>query len=108
MSHATKAKWPEKYRYIAVEGPIGAGKTTLARALAERIAATVLLEDPGANPFLPGFYQDSARYALPTQLFSVSTGESGARSESGRHVQPPDGRRFHPRQGCAVREPDAQ
>ena len=60
---------PEKYRYIVVEGPIGAGKTSLARRLAEAIGATTLLEDPGANPFLPGFYQDRARYALPAQLF---------------------------------------
>jgi deoxyadenosine/deoxycytidine kinase len=60
---------PEKYRYIAVEGPIGAGKTSLARMLAERSGSAALLEDPDANPFLPGFYQDSARYALPTQLF---------------------------------------
>jgi deoxyadenosine/deoxycytidine kinase len=60
---------PEKYRYIAVEGPIGAGKTSLARMLAECSGSAALLEDPDANPFLPGFYQDSARYALPTQLF---------------------------------------
>ena len=60
---------PEKYRYIVVEGPIGAGKTSLARMLAEKSDSTPLLEDPGANPFLPGFYQDNARYALPTQLF---------------------------------------
>jgi deoxyguanosine kinase len=60
---------PEKYRYIVVEGPIGAGKTSLARRLAEATGATTLLEDPGANPFLPGFYQDRARYALPAQLF---------------------------------------
>ena len=60
---------PERYRYIAVEGPIGAGKTSLARMLAERSGSAALLEDPDANPFLPGFYQDSARYALPTQLY---------------------------------------
>ena len=60
---------PEKYRYIVVEGPIGAGKTSLARLLAERSGSVALLEDPHVNPFLPGFYQDSARYALPTQLF---------------------------------------
>src|SRR5258705_13028335 len=60
---------PEKYRYIVVEGPIGAGKTSLARLLAEKSGSVALLEEPDANPFLPGFYQDSARYALPTQLF---------------------------------------
>jgi deoxyadenosine/deoxycytidine kinase len=60
---------PEKYRYIVVEGPIGAGKTSLARMLAEKSDSTVLLEDPGANPFLPGFYADQPRYALSTQLF---------------------------------------
>jgi deoxyguanosine kinase len=60
---------PEKYRYIAVEGPIGAGKTSLARALAEHSGSSMLLEDPDANPFLPRFYREPARYALPTQLF---------------------------------------
>jgi len=60
---------PEKYRYVVVEGPIGAGKTSLARVMAERSGSSLLLEEPDANPFLPGFYQDRARYALPTQLF---------------------------------------
>jgi deoxyadenosine/deoxycytidine kinase len=63
------AKLPEKYRYIVVEGPIGAGKTSLARVMSERTGGAALLEDPDANPFLPGFYQDRARYALPTQLY---------------------------------------
>jgi deoxyadenosine/deoxycytidine kinase len=58
-----------RYRYIAVEGPIGAGKTSLARRLAERLEAEAVLEQPGENPFLARFYQDMARYALPTQLF---------------------------------------
>jgi deoxyadenosine/deoxycytidine kinase len=58
-----------RYRYIVVEGPIGAGKTTLAKRLAARLGSDLLLEQPGANPFLARFYQDMARYALPTQLF---------------------------------------
>jgi deoxyguanosine kinase len=60
---------PAKFRYIVVEGPIGAGKSSLARRLAERLNARALLEDPNANPFLPGFYQDASRYALSAQLF---------------------------------------
>ena len=59
----------ERLRYIAVEGPIGAGKTSLARRLAARLGADLLLEQPGENPFLARFYRDMARYALPTQLF---------------------------------------
>jgi deoxyadenosine/deoxycytidine kinase len=56
-------------RYIVVEGPIGCGKTSLATKLAQRMGATTLLEDAAANPFLPQFYRDMKRHALPTQLF---------------------------------------
>lgn len=58
----------EKCRYIVVEGPIGAGKTSLARQIAARIDGDALLERPEDNPFLARFYEDMARYALPTQL----------------------------------------
>lgn len=63
------ARLPERYRYVVVEGPVGAGKTSLARVLGERTGGMALLEDTDANPFLPGFYQDRARYALPAQLY---------------------------------------
>ena len=59
----------DKLRYVAVEGPIGAGKTSLARRLAARLSADLVLEQPGENPFLGRFYDDMARFALPTQLF---------------------------------------
>jgi deoxyadenosine/deoxycytidine kinase len=55
--------------YVVVEGPIGVGKTSLARRLAEAFGAQTLLEEPQDNPFLERFYQDRRRYALPTQLF---------------------------------------
>jgi deoxyguanosine kinase len=58
-----------KYPYIVVEGPIGCGKTTLAKMLADKFPVDYLSEKAEANPFLPRFYQDAQRYALPTQLF---------------------------------------
>lgn len=64
-----KTDLTDKYPHIVIEGPIGSGKTTLARKLADRYSATLLLENAEANPFLPRFYQDVQRYALPTQLF---------------------------------------
>ena len=58
----------ESARHIVVEGPIGVGKTSLARRLAEHLDADLLLEQPEANPFLARFYQNRQRYALQTQL----------------------------------------
>lgn len=59
----------KKYPYIVIEGPIGSGKTTLAHMLADKFSVQLLSEKAEANPFLPRFYQDAQRYALPTQLF---------------------------------------
>jgi deoxyadenosine/deoxycytidine kinase len=56
-------------RYIAVEGPIGVGKTTLAKNIASLFNYDTLLEQPEENPFLARFYQDPKTTALPTQLF---------------------------------------
>jgi deoxyadenosine/deoxycytidine kinase len=56
-------------RYVAIEGVIGVGKTSLARLLAERFRARLVLEEPEANPFLADFYKDPRRYAFQTQMF---------------------------------------
>lgn len=58
-----------RVRYIAIEGPIGVGKTTLSHRLAASLGAEVLLESPEQNPFLGPFYDDPAANALPAQLF---------------------------------------
>src|SRR5699024_6015414 len=54
--------------FIAIEGVIGVGKTTLAELLAERNGARLVLEQFEDNPFLPKFYEDRERYAFPTQM----------------------------------------
>ena len=56
-------------RYIAIEGVIGVGKTSLAKLLAERFRARLVLEEVETNPFLADFYKDPRRYAFQTQMF---------------------------------------
>ncbi|MCC6272359.1 MAG: deoxynucleoside kinase [Deltaproteobacteria bacterium] len=56
-------------RYIAVEGPIGVGKTTLTRLLAEEFKGRIVLEEAEENPFLPSFYKDPKGFAFQTQVF---------------------------------------
>ncbi len=56
-------------RYIAIEGPIGVGKTALARRLAESLSADLVLEEVEENPFLERFYRDGRSAALPAQMF---------------------------------------
>jgi deoxyguanosine kinase len=58
-----------RFRHIVVEGPIGVGKTSLARRLGASTGAHLLLEQPEANPFLERFYREPARHALATQMF---------------------------------------
>jgi deoxyadenosine/deoxycytidine kinase len=72
---------PEHLRHLAVEGPIGVGKTSLARKLAQVLDAELLLEQPDENPFLARFYEDRRRNALPAQLFFLL-----ARSEQVRQL----------------------
>ena len=58
-----------RFRYIVVEGPIGVGKTSLARRLAETYGATLILEQAAENPFLERFYRNPRAAAFPAQLF---------------------------------------
>ncbi|WP_299055223.1 2-amino-4-hydroxy-6-hydroxymethyldihydropteridine diphosphokinase [uncultured Polaribacter sp.] len=58
----------EKYNYIAIEGNIGAGKTTLAKMISEEYNAKLVLERFADNPFLPKFYSDKERYAFPLEM----------------------------------------
>ena len=59
----------KKFPYIVVEGPIGCGKTTLAKMLADQFPVDYLSEKAESNPFLPRFYQDARRYANTAILF---------------------------------------
>ncbi|MDP2690293.1 MAG: deoxynucleoside kinase [Deltaproteobacteria bacterium] len=59
----------EKSRYIAIEGPIGVGKSSLADLLAQKMGGRTLIEEVDANPFLSSFYADIKKYAFQTQLF---------------------------------------
>jgi len=59
----------QQLQFVVVEGPIGVGKTSLARRLAKTVEAELLLEQPADNPFLERFYRDPKNAALPTQLY---------------------------------------
>ena len=60
------------YRYITIEGNIGAGKTTLANRLAKHYGARIILEEFAENPFLPKFYEKPQQYAFPLELFFMA------------------------------------
>ncbi|MEO0086040.1 MAG: deoxynucleoside kinase [candidate division WOR-3 bacterium] len=72
-------------RYIAVEGPIGAGKTALAQLLAQRLEARLILESALENPFLERFYADMRGYAFQAQVFFLL-----ARHKQQRELRQPD------------------
>lgn len=59
----------QRFRHIVIEGPIGVGKSSLARKLAAHLGGELLLEQPEDNPFLGRFYADMPGYAFQTQLF---------------------------------------
>ncbi|MGI8951317.1 MAG: deoxynucleoside kinase [Chitinophagaceae bacterium] len=61
-----------KYNFIAIEGNIGAGKTTLAHLLAKKLNARLILEEFAENPFLPKFYANPRQYAFPLELFFMA------------------------------------
>ena len=69
MSVSEIAKRQDSPRYIAVEGPIGVGKTSLAKRLATSLSAELVLEEVAENPFLERFYRDGQSAALPAQMF---------------------------------------
>jgi deoxyadenosine/deoxycytidine kinase len=60
------------YRFIAIEGNIGAGKTTLCNLLSERYSCALILEQFTDNPFLPSFYEQPDRYGFPVELFFMT------------------------------------
>ncbi|MGI9311742.1 MAG: deoxynucleoside kinase [bacterium] len=66
---ATPTRAADAKKYIVVEGPIGVGKTTLARRMADALGAGLVLERPGENPFLERFYKSPTQFALQTQLY---------------------------------------
>ena len=57
--------------YIAIEGPIGVGKTSLAKKIAKEYGYDLCLEKPDENPFLGSFYNDQHKYAFSTQMYFV-------------------------------------
>lgn len=74
MKHTPKTPqpWPFPYQFIAIEGNIGAGKTTLTRMIAEDYGCRLVLEQFADNPFLPYFYENPERHAFTVELFFMT------------------------------------
>ncbi|MEE8365207.1 MAG: deoxynucleoside kinase [Gammaproteobacteria bacterium] len=64
-----ESKMPNRHRYIVVEGPIGVGKSSLVKKLADTFGSDLLLENAEDNPFISRFYQNPRQFALSTQLY---------------------------------------
>jgi deoxyadenosine/deoxycytidine kinase len=69
------------YRFVAIEGNIGAGKTTLSRMIADQYNCRLILEEFSDNPFLPFFYENPERYAFPVELFFMTERHKQLQSE---------------------------
>ena len=80
-----------RYQHVAIEGNIGAGKTTLAEMLAQAYDAELILEAFEANPFLPKFYEEPEKHAFPLELFFLAERyhQLKGRAETGQDL-------FHP------------
>jgi uridine kinase len=91
-------------RYIAVEGVIGAGKTTLCTMLGETLGARVVMEQFEENPFLKDFYKDPERYAFQTQIFFLLTRYKQQRTLSQADLFPRH--RLYIREGQDLRLPE--
>jgi deoxyguanosine kinase len=76
----------ENWEYIAIEGVIGVGKTTLAKFLSQEYNTKLVLEDIDGNPFLPQFYEDPERYSFPTQIFFLLSRYNELRNLTNREL----------------------
>ena len=72
-----------KYKYIVIEGNIGAGKTSLAKMIAGTYDARIVLEKFADNPFLPKFYREPQRYAFPLELSFLAERYNQLKTEIG-------------------------
>ncbi len=76
----------ENWEYIAIEGIIGVGKTTLAKFLSREYNTKLVLEDIDGNPFLPQFYEDPERYSFTTQIFFLLSRYNELRNLTNREL----------------------
>jgi deoxyguanosine kinase len=76
----------ENWEYIAIEGVIGVGKTTLTKLLSREYKTKMVLEDIDGNPFLPQFYEEPERYAFTTQIFFLLSRYNELRNLTNREL----------------------